>query len=64
MATTEDAAESSTSSASSSSSSNHIIDYGLLVWGCISISFQLVRVSIDLIQTASQKTSKDYKEDK
>ena len=30
---------------------------------CLSISFMLFRMSIDLIQTASQKTTKDYTED-
>ncbi|KAL3915760.1 MAG: hypothetical protein SGILL_005496 [Bacillariaceae sp.] len=35
-------------------------------WGwicCLSISFMLFRMSIDLIQTASQNTTKDYTED-
>lgn len=30
---------------------------------CAAVSFQLFRMSIDLIQTASQATTKDYKED-
>jgi hypothetical protein len=30
---------------------------------CLSISFMLFRISIDFIQTASQKTTKDYTED-
>jgi hypothetical protein len=38
-------------------------DSGWAVVCCAAVSFQLFRMSIDLIQTASQATTKDYKED-
>ena len=39
-----------------------VLTNGWITYCCIAISFQLFRLSIDFIQTASQKTSKDFVE--